>query len=146
MITIDLFVKKISKIWGIPKVDLKQEELPGTMLARIDVINSVLEISNKVVLKNTVTCDVAFVLAHELRHLWQYKNGWDLLNHKEIEDKDKYNSQIEEIDANAFAVNICEIVFNKTPVFESLSEAVKEKIYNHADLQDEAEAALFDML
>ena len=50
MITIDLFVKKISKIWGIPKVDLKQEELPGTMLARIDVINSVLEISNKVVL------------------------------------------------------------------------------------------------
>ena len=78
--------------------------------------------------------------------MWQYKNGWDLLNHKEIEDKDKYNSQIEEIDANAFAVNICEIVFNKTPVFESLSEALKEKIYNHADLQDEAEAALFDML
>jgi hypothetical protein len=51
---------------------------------------------------------VFFCLAHELRHVWQYENYGDevFMNHNShlSIDSDKYNKQIVEIDANAFAL------------------------------------------
>ena len=78
--------------------------------------------------------DAIFAIAHELRHLWQYKNGWDLAEVKDadISDKEEYNLQEHEVDANAFAYNYM-LKFGLRPLFNGMSERVKNAIYKRAE-------------
>jgi Zn-dependent peptidase ImmA (M78 family) len=67
--------------------------------------------------------DVAFAVAHELRHLWQQQTErFDLEEHAvpgSVSTID-YNLQAEEIDANAFGALVMESFFHVRPTFPSL--------------------------
>lgn len=80
-----------------------------------------------------VNFDGLFILAHELRHLWQYKYNFELLEKYQSREKyssiDEYNLQPAEIDANAFGGVVMVTFFKRKPTFDSLSETVKNKIY-----------------
>ena len=82
--------------------------------------------------------DQFFAIAHELRHVWQIINDEQLYfsDYKPIDllgSVEKYNSQIAEIDANAFAGLIMEGFFHIKPLFESLPDFVKAQIYERMD-------------
>ena len=80
--------------------------------------------------------DLYFALAHELRHLWQYKHGrlTDRLRDKPTSENGirEYNLRWEELDANAFAVVCMEDLFRVRPLFNGLDEDIKAKIYKMA--------------
>ena len=80
--------------------------------------------------------DLYFALAHEIRHLWQYRQGklTDRLRNKptSAEGIREYNLLWEELDANAFAVVCMEDLFRIRPLFNGLDEDVKEQIYKMA--------------
>ena len=74
--------------------------------------------------------DKAFALAHELRHIWQIKQGWAVIgkpDSAQIPVSD-YNLQAAEIDANAYAMLVMRELFIVTPLFSGLSEEVVDKI------------------
>lgn len=74
--------------------------------------------------------DKAFALAHELRHIWQIKQGWAVIgkpDSAQIPVTD-YNLQAAEIDANAYAMLVMRELFIVTPLFSGLSEEVVDKI------------------
>ena len=57
------------------------------------------------------------ILAHELRHIWQNKNRNGKFYQKTYlkEDGPKYENQVEEVDANAFAYLMFNDYFKKIP-------------------------------
>ena len=78
--------------------------------------------------------DYYFAIAHELRHLWQYKNGWDLDQAAPGDiDKNEYNLQPAEVDAQAFAAIIMINTFHIEPLFIGLSADVKQAIRKRMD-------------
>lgn len=73
--------------------------------------------------------DYLFSIAHELRHLWQYKeNKQFYFSGYKTSDKcssiEDYNLQIAEIDANAFATIIMSNWFHLQPQWNALSDKV----------------------
>lgn len=89
-----------------------------------------------IIVKNApLSYDIIFSIAHECRHLWQSRNGWDLSSAKapkELSNRD-YNLQKHEIDANAFGV-VYLSQFGVKPLFRGLDEDVKRIIYMQAEL------------
>lgn len=80
--------------------------------------------------------DQVLVVAHEMRHLWQSVNQPDMFaayqSSAEL-DKEAYNLQPAEIDANAFALVVMEEAFGVTPLFNGLSDHVKSAIHSRAE-------------
>lgn len=78
-----------------------------------------------------------FSIAHELRHIWQIKNHHDLYfsNYKTVETigTEKYNLQLAEVDANAFASIVMVDFFHLQPQYNGLSDSVVSAIKKHID-------------
>lgn len=82
--------------------------------------------------------DLLFSIAHEIRHIWQIKTGKEIYfdNYQTIDtikDTEKYNLQIAELDANAFAKIVMCDFFHITPLFNGLSDNVKNEIDKRVD-------------
>lgn len=100
-----------------------------------DVEGSVESLEGNVVLTYRVSDEplsMFFVIAHELRHLYQFLyqrekySGYSL---EELHNFNNYNLQPAEIDANAFAAFLCETVLGVgCPPLEETSEEVMKKI------------------
>ncbi len=75
-----------------------------------------------------------FCIAHELRHVYQMMYIDEMfINYKleKMHDMNEYNLQPEEIDANAFAVFLCESIFNVgCPPLDETTEMVMKRIEN----------------
>ena len=82
--------------------------------------------------------DQFFCITHELRHIWQFQTDKDryFRDYKSAdmcESTETYNMQLAEIDANAFALIIMFDFFGIKPLFNGLSEAVKQRIYSRVN-------------
>lgn len=77
-----------------------------------------------------------FAIAHELRHLWQKEHKNEMIKqfNEEKMDINKYNDQEAEIDANAFATAIMVLMFGIRPLFKTLGEETREKIYAQTEI------------
>ena len=93
---------------------------------------------NEIVIRSSYATeiDLYFALAHELRHLWQYKHGklTDRLKDKPTPENGirEYNLLWEELDANAFGFVAMEDLFGVRILFNGLDEDIKAKIYDMA--------------
>ena len=86
---------------------------------------------------DNITLDTYFSIAHEMRHIWQVKTDFETYmrsykNRSNLSLED-YNNQLAEIDANAFATVIMEILFDITPLYSGMSEKTIELIEERAD-------------
>ena len=75
-----------------------------------------------------------FAIAHELRHVWQIRTDsarWldGYQPREECENKEAYNLQPAEIDANAFGGVVMVDLFGLFPRFDGVPESVKWHIY-----------------
>lgn len=82
--------------------------------------------------------DQFFSIAHELRHIWQMQNNEQLYfsAYKPIDlcsSVEEYNSQIAEVDANAFAGIVMIEFFHLKPLFEDVPDSVKSKIFERME-------------
>lgn len=82
--------------------------------------------------------DQLFSIAHELRHIWQFHTDEQLYfsKYKPVEScssVEEYNLQIAELDANAFAYMVMVSFFHLKPLFEGVSEPIKEKIIERVE-------------
>ena len=145
MKTID-FIKALSATWNLPEPKVVEYvSLPGTMKARIDISEARIEL--RCAMADDLTDELCFVIAHELRHLWQYINGWSFEDY--IADStavELYNGQKIEVDAHAFSINICDITLGRAPMFRNFSEPLRKKIFDRVFEQDKEESHLFDDL
>ena len=107
------YINKICSVLKIkpPHISFDNSKFKSnTMLAMCETEN------NTIYLKETdiLTPDHIFAIAHELRHLWQFQNNKELfLSNYESIDKiglEKYNSQLDKVDAHAFAAILTNIV------------------------------------
>ena len=97
-----------------------------TQMAALDVKKNIMHLRSE-----DVTPDNVFAVCHELRHSWQRQHRLVLLlGHKTRNELsvEEYNKQPAEVDANAYAALFCEAVFNMRPLFNGLSDEVKELI------------------
>lgn len=82
-----------------------------TMMAQCDSAGATIFIKKS----NKPNPDLMFSIAHELRHIWQIRNHQDLYlsSYQTVENigTEKYNLQLAEVDANAFASIIMVIFF-----------------------------------
>lgn len=106
-----------------------------TMMARCNADDSTIYLRKF----DKPTPDLIFSIAHELRHIWQLKNDKETYFFTyqtigEIKDIEKYNSQLAEVDAHAFAKIIMVDLFHLTPLFDGLSDSVKKKIDDRVDV------------
>ena len=64
--------------------------------------------------------DILLAISHEMRHLWQMRTGKISKNYSPSDNSNlqKYNLQWEEIDANAWAVEMVEHFLKVTPLLE----------------------------
>lgn len=115
-----VYTKKLSKVLKIitPTV-IFDEQLEGTSLGGYDPETNTIGVSHSATLM-----DALFILAHELRHVYQIKNGYfryeEYLTTNNFLSKDQYNDQPEEVDANAFAIVVMETVIgakSNNPLF-----------------------------
>ena len=81
--------------------------------------------------------DQFFSIAHELRHIWQIRTNHDLYfsNYQTVEiiGPEKYNLQIAEVDANAFASVIMIDFFHLQPQYKGLSDSIISAIKKRID-------------
>ena len=84
------------------------------------------------------TPDSAFAIAHELRHIWQWKNNrthyFDDYKDRNELSVEEYNMQIAEIDANAFGTIVMADCFHLKPMFNGLSDEVIAAINKQIDI------------
>ncbi len=78
-----------------------------------------------------------FVIAHEMRHAWQYEYHKEKFMdsyrpREQFDNRDDYNLQLAEIDANAWALVFMIQYFHKYPKFENNSEVVRQTILEYA--------------
>lgn len=131
---IELFVLDVCEDLGInaPKISYDMSDFPGSLSAAVKPDNrKVLYIRSQ-----NFDLDTAFAVAHELRHLWQlkwHKSWFGSYKKRDEVSFEAYNRQFAEVDANAYALVIMEDFFNRTPLFNGYSAAVKELIYQRAD-------------
>lgn len=80
-----------------------------------------------------VNIDTLYAIAHEMRHVWQIKNDYDLYFGDHYKERNKvglitYNNQLAELDANAFAFLALEDEFGVAPIFPDFSDAYLRRI------------------
>jgi Zn-dependent peptidase ImmA (M78 family) len=95
---------------------------------------------NTIFLKKSdkINPDLLFSIAHELRHVWQYQTNEEFFfkSYKSsnlCSSVESFNLQIAEIDANAFAGLVMIEVFHLKPLYQGLSENIKDKIQARMD-------------
>ena len=113
-----------------PRIEYKPQDFfpTATMLAMLDTAKGVIYVRHS----ENITFDMLFSITHELRHCWQMKNKPEMLNeYRESQNLtvEQYNLQPAEIDANAFACAIMVDFFGLKPLFNGLSQNVKDRIY-----------------
>lgn len=109
-----------SKIAEVPKLDTE------TKIAAYDDNTDTIYIRASASLY-----DKAFAIAHEMRHKWQNKHFSDSysITNTTVEE---YNLRPEEVDANAFGFLFMQSAFGVKPLFNGLSEEIRQKIYERA--------------
>lgn len=132
---INKFLRRICTILDIDKPTISFLDvgfLTDTQMAVLNTKNNTIVVSTKV--KNEY--DVYFSIAHELRHAWQHKNHvYDFKDHVDnltLTSHD-YNSQHEEVDANAFALLTMLNLFNVSPNFNGMDKDVIALIHKRAE-------------
>lgn len=127
----DEYINEICKILdiSIPKIISTSNSLGTDTTLAIVIPNK-----NTIYIKKSsqYTLDTFFSVAHELRHLWQYKTNKDFYfkNYKNSDtlSVDEYNCQIAELDAHAFAYIVSVDFFGVKPLFNSFSQETKNMI------------------
>lgn len=139
MVENEKLIEEVSEILGIePPVICYDESkfLTSTQLAGIDLVKNIIYLKPKYKVK----FDGYLAICHELRYLWQYNQNviWqhELISRRRSNDDTDiqyYNSQISEIDANAFGAYYMMNKFRVKPMFKSLDKKTKEKIFKRAE-------------
>lgn len=127
------FVQDVCDILDIPSPEISFDTscfLTKTTLAQVNTSKNIIHLKNC----DKPNPDLFFSIAHELRHLWQSKTdkGKYFSSYKTADrcaSIEEYNLQLAELDANAFAGVIMVDFFRLKPSFDTLSESVKNKIY-----------------
>lgn len=130
----ETYIEYIAKgILGIDTPEwIEVEELDtSTQIAAADIEKNVIYTK-----KSTDEKMLFFAIAHELRHLWQKEHKNEMIKqfNEEKMDINKYNDQEAEIDANAFATAIMVLMFGIRPLFKTLGEETREKIYVQTEI------------
>lgn len=119
----------------VPTVSLDESKFPTkTMKAYYDPLTKTLFLRSF----ENLNLDILFAVSHELRHIWQVKTNekFYFSNYKPIKENDsleEYNLQIAEVDAHAFAALLMIENFGVKPLFNGLSDSVKQKIYERVE-------------
>lgn len=120
---------------SIPSVSFDTTNFPTeTMMAQVNLSGDTIYLKKY----DKPNPDQLFSIAHELRHIWQIQNNKQLYfsTYKPIElmpSVEEYNIQIAEIDANAFAALIMIDFFHLQPLFNSVPDSVKSKIFERME-------------
>lgn len=81
--------------------------------------------------------EIWWVISHELRHLWQVKNGqFNVDNYKPSQENNlkSYAMQFEEVDANAWGVYVIISLFHTRPLLENIyGEKVWQQILKRVE-------------
>lgn len=127
---IDYIAQGVLKI-RTPKWIEVEELDTSTQIAAADIEKNIIYTK-----KGTDEKMLFFAIAHELRHLWQkeHKNEMITQFNEEKMDINKYNDQEAEIDANAFATAIMVLMFGIRPLFKTLDEETRKKIYAQTEI------------
>lgn len=122
---IEKYITDICNILHIEKPSVSYDVshfLTDTMVAQCSPTSNTIFIKKKV----KPDPDYLFSIAHELRHLWQFEidEEYFLSDYQTIEDigVEKYNNQLAEIDAHAFASIIMVDFFHLQPLYHGLSD------------------------
>ena len=116
----------------VPKICISNSFESDTQMARYIPELHQLELGNS--FSNEL--DMYFAIAHELRHIYQYKNNlYDFSKYESNDNTDihTYNNQDIEIDANAYAYIFIVYYFHMEPIFTGLSEDIINKIKKRAE-------------
>lgn len=135
------FIKEVSEILQIPapKLSFDTSTFPTeTTLAQCEIdVNDPDGCIIHLRKCNKPNPEQFFAVAHELRHVWQFRHGLYLPDYKErneCESVEGYNLQPAEVDANAFAGLVMMDFFGLKPLFEGLSETVKSEIFERMEI------------
>lgn len=119
------FITEICSILNINKPSVSYDTshfATDTMMAQYDPSGNTIYLKKK----DKPDPDYLFSIAHELRHVWQistnrnlYFSNYQTVNVLGIE---KYNNQLAEVDANAFAGLIMIEFFHLKPLWHGLSD------------------------
>lgn len=131
---INKIVKEVSIMLNIKEPIIKYDTSSfesNTQFASANVKDYIIYLNDK--MPNEL--DIYFAVAHEMRHLWQYQNeSWrDTITKHRSNSKlstQEYNSQAEEVDANAFATYFMINNFNVRPLFNGFNSKMKRKTLN----------------
>lgn len=131
------FINDICDILNIsvPSVSFDTSKFPtDTMMAQCNPNGSVVYLKKC----SKPNPDQLFSIAHELRHIWQMQDNEQLYfsAYKPIDlcsSVEEYNLQIAELDANAFAGIVMIEFFHLKPLFESIPNSVKSKIFERME-------------
>jgi hypothetical protein len=137
MSTIEVSLPGVSKLLaalrdetGVAPSSVKCDPFLGTVAA-YDLKSDSIRIRNA---ESDLTIDVAFMFAHEWRHIWQAKKAPEIIkgyrDRAQFGDVDEYNCQPAEIDANAFAWHfLADVIgFPGKPTFPGLSRDTVAKV------------------
>lgn len=113
-----------------PKISYDRSALQtDSMIAIYDPESNIIYINDTLLI-----LDILFAVAHELRHIWQwqtdrkrYFKGYK--QRSEEPNIEKYNLQLAEIDANAYAFTIMQDFYNLEPTFQGMPEKVVHEIH-----------------
>lgn len=119
------FVRVVCEDLSITPPKLKTRHLEGSMMAKCKSDGSEI-----IVQDSTLSPDLYFAIAHELRHIWQIRNRELLLDYKEADklSVEEYNLQPAEIDAHAYSAVVMKELFGIRPLWNGLSATIVEKI------------------
>ena len=119
------FITEICSILNINKPSVSYDTshfATDTMMAQCDPSGNTIYLKKK----DKPDPDYLFSIAHELRHVWQFISDKDLYfsDYKTVDilGNEKYNNQLAEIDANAFAGLIMIDFFHLKPLWHGLSD------------------------
>lgn len=137
MSELDAFVKELCNILRIKKIKIVAANEPfktKTQIAETDLKKDIIYLSEKSIINH----DTLFAVAHEIRHIWQFKNSYwhNIIEHHIHNDTlntRDYNLQPEEIDANAFGTIVMIDLFGVKPLFKGLDKDIVKLIYERAD-------------
>ena len=122
---IDNFIAEICFMLNINKPSVSYDTshfAADTMMAQCNSSGDTIYLKKK----DKPNPDYLFAIAHELRHIWQISTNRKLYfsNYQTVDilGNEKYNSQLAEVDANAFAGLIMIEFFHLNPLWHGLSD------------------------
>lgn len=128
-----LTICKILDLADIRLIFSSEKMQTKSMMACADVENGIVYVRPK--MKENL--DTRFAVAHELRHIWQFRTDKEkyFANYKTAEELDleTYNLQAAEVDANAFSVIVMVDLYGIKPTFDNLPKEIRAIIYQKAD-------------